>query len=91
MILIPIPDSHPNDKWDVYSEGVIFTFLMNVDHFQVDHPEYFDPKIPSGGFRLGNAIGPYRPVASAKGKTVVFKYDPDKGGIAGSHTILIGN
>jgi hypothetical protein len=83
---ISIPDSR-ND-WPIKStDQVRFTFKVDVEHFEVErHPDYFSPRVPSGGFKTGNIIGPYHPNKSKK--NVTFKYDNS---LATTHTILIGD
>ena len=67
-----------------------FYIGLNIEHFEVDHPEHFKPKVASGRFAHGDKIGPYTP--KTKNTKVSFKYSPDTATLAAdSHTILIGN
>lgn len=86
---IPIPDNQLN--WPIGpNDSVTFKFNQDVTHFEVvSHPDYFTPRVASGGFGNGNVIGPY--TANVKKKNVKFKYNPDKNDAADTHTILIGN
>jgi hypothetical protein len=91
MTTIPIPDTHPNADWKVaYNEAVTFQFDADVDHFQVDHPEYFTPKVRPGAHKKGDTI---QCTATARAQKVAFKYHPDTSSatLAAAHTILIGN
>jgi hypothetical protein len=83
---ISIPDSQLN--WPIKStDQVRFTFNADVEQFEVvGHPDYFSPRVPSGGFRTGNIIGPYQPNKTKK--NVTFKYDNS---LVATHTILIGD
>lgn len=88
MPVIYIPDSQ--FEINVPFDGeVSFEFRMDIQRFEVAHPEYFDPAAPSGGFRTGNVIGPYK-ANKKKNVKVKFKYD-NSGLAADTHTILIGN
>jgi hypothetical protein len=88
--IIPIPDTQANTDWQIAStDDVYFQFNKDIDHFEVDHPGHFKPKVPSGRFHQGDKIGPYTP--NTKNKKVAFTYSPDATLAAQSHTILIGN
>jgi hypothetical protein len=88
MPVISIPDSQFD--WKIaFGDEVSFKFTMDIQHFEVDNPKYFNPAVPSGGFRSGNVIGPY--VANKKKNVnVKFKYD-NSDLVATTHTILIGD
>lgn len=91
MATIPIPDTHPNEDWEVaYNEEVTFQFYADVDHFQVDHPEFFTPKVRPGAHKKGDTI---QCKATTRTQKVAFKYHPDPSTtpLAEAHTILIGN
>ncbi len=90
--IIPIPDTQANTDWQINStDDVSFRFDKDIDHFEVDHPGHFTPKVASGRFGKGDKIGPYTP--KTKNKKVSFTYTPDASATlqADSHTILIGN
>ncbi len=90
--IIPIPDTQANTNWPINStDDVSFRFDKDIDHFEIDHPEHFKPKVASGSFGQGDTIGPYTP--KTKNKKVFFTYTPDASANlqAASHTILIGN
>jgi len=89
-IPIPVPDTHPNVDWKVASTDEIeFVFSEDVDHFEVEYPDDFKPKVKSGPHKKGT--GPkHKP--KIKNKTVHFTYRPDNSSsLAASHTILIGS
>jgi hypothetical protein len=87
---IPIPDTQPGVDWKVaYNESVTFQFNRDVDHFQVDHPEFFTPKVQPGPHKAGDTITTN---ATTRSQKVAFKYHPDTSAtLAATHTILIGN
>jgi hypothetical protein len=87
---IPIPDTHPNVHWRVpHRDKVTFVFNADVDSFEVEPPDYFDPRVEPGAHKKGDKI---RCVATTPNQTVHFKYSPDTSStLAGAHTILIGN
>jgi hypothetical protein len=88
-IPIPIPDTHPNVDWEIKSTDEIqFVFSEGVDHFEVDYPDYFEPKVKPGPHPKGHG-SKHKP--NTKHKRVHFKYLPDNTDSAESHTILIGN
>lgn len=86
---IEIPDGQGN--WPIHhADAIYFHFKIDIKKFWVDHPDCFNPHIPSGAFKKGDKIGPFLP---ARHKTKVsFYYDKSEGEtILGMHTIEIGD
>jgi len=85
---IYIPDAELSIPID-YKGKIWFTFTLDENKFSTDHPEYFSPPLPAGGFPSGTTIGPYTAIKSAS--DVHFDYDNGNPTTRPMHTIHIGN